>query len=185
MSKPPLKDKLSIFERMQSVKSTEDLLTDSCAWSTTWYRGYTASYKTLHKYDYSLLFCLACTQNENSQAWSEGRGSVQGVGCWALAHECYDLFCRVPDLSRGCKVVWWLLAFVTFSIIEHCEISALASHEKELYMSKARDSNSHLGRISEILKGRTKLFGEKKNLESLQRKKREKIKYERWECVFI
>lgn len=31
MSKPPLKDKLSLFERMQSVKSTEDLLTQSCA----------------------------------------------------------------------------------------------------------------------------------------------------------
>lgn len=65
------------------------------------------------------------------------------------------------------------------SIIEHCEILSLASHEKELYMSKARDSSSHLDRVSEMLKGRTQLFGEKKNVESLQRIKRKKIKFER------
>ena len=64
------------------------------------------------------------------------------------------------------EVVRWFGDFwpVSYLHIKQCEISALASHEKELHMSKARDSNSHLDRVSGILKDRTKLFGEKKNL---------------------
>lgn len=64
------------------------------------------------------------------------------------------------------------------SSLEQCEISASASREKELHVSKARDSSSHLDTVSGILKDRTKLLGKKRNLETLQRKEKQKIKYE-------
>lgn len=59
------------------------------------------------------------------------------------------------------------------SILEQCEISASGSQEKELHLSKGRDSSSHLDRVSGILKDRTKLFGEKRDLEAFPRKEKD------------
>lgn len=114
-------------------------------------------------------------------------------GQTALSKE-WDIWALVPwvqwSLLEGHRTFWRSLRqFGDFSpchisLMERCEISAVASQEKELCRSVARASASHYVAFPQCGRVET-TFWEEKKIERLQERNKKMTKYERWECLYL